>query len=205
MTATAPESTEQEQDTETKDDRLTIDLERAVVTTLAGVFNELEASLAEFEETATRGEGGELDGAAPIGFTYADAKHTLEMVNAVERTIRQLGQRYREDVEAAIADAAARAQEPFTGKERSMVRTAIAGYADDLTKEGKKLQGMNREAEARSLLNDAAVLTDRIQPLFSDQLHLSGDNGPLFAGGEPMATKAPAKAESDEDGEGTES
>ncbi|MGD9525039.1 MAG: hypothetical protein AB7N73_16240 [Gemmatimonadales bacterium] len=176
---------------------LTIDLEREVLETLESAYNELVIAIDEYESVCEE-EQKQPSGKEAIGLTYRDARNMQAVTGALETRVRRLGQRYREDLVEAHADAARRAQEPFTGKERSMLRTAITGYGEALTKEAKRLQDMSRDNEARALLGDAAVLLERIRPLFAEQHEFKGEHGPLFAGGVPRVT------ETNPEGAGTE-
>jgi hypothetical protein len=175
------------------------DLEFEVLDTLDRGYDELLIAIEEYE-TKVADEQRQPDGAEAIGLTYRDAQTMQGIARGLETRVRRLGERYREDLIDAREEASRRAQEPFTGKERAMLRVAITNYGEMLTKGAKRLQDMSRDAEARALLGDAAVLLERIRPLFAEQHELKTEHGPLFAGGVARVTDAEDPAgESTED------
>lgn len=163
--------------------------ERGVLATLEVAYRELAVAIEEYENACAKG-GKQPEGTDSIMLTYRDAKNLQVTASALETGVRVLAARYRDDLVAAMEEAALRAQEPFTGRERGMLRVAIKQYAEALTSESGRLAKLERGNESRTLLGDAATLADRILPLFQEQLRMPGiDQEPLFGGGVARVTE----------------
>lgn len=184
---------QEQQPTAAKDDEAAValvsDFEREVIDPLGAAFATIEIAIGEFEAKCDR-ERYTPSGKDPVGLTYADARNFQAAANKVETALRRLAVRYRDDIVAARLEAQERAQEPFNGKERSMLRTAVEVYAGMLGKTADRLVAMNRHKEARSIKSDVGTLSRRIAPLFAEQHELEAEDGPLFAGGKERVTGA---------------